>query len=121
MFKLDHVNINVTDIEKSIAFYGKAFGLKEVRRINADDGSYIIVFLWDGASDSRLELTWLKSMDRPYNLGDNESHICFATDDFEASYKLHKEMDAVCYENTNMGVYFVVDPDGYWQEVKSKS
>ena len=26
--KFDHFNINVTDLERSIAFYGKALGLK---------------------------------------------------------------------------------------------
>lgn len=115
MFKIDHVNINVSDIEKSIAFYDEAFGIKEVGRKTADDASYEIVFLSDG--DFKLELTWLKEMDRPYDLGDNESHIAFATDDFGSSYALHKKIDIICYENKKMGVYFVEDPDGYWQEV----
>lgn len=118
MFKLDHANINVTDIERSIAFYGEAFGLREVQRNTAPDGSYIIAFLSDGASGFLLELTWLGSKEGPYNLGDNESHICFAADDFDAAYRLHKQMDIVCFENKAMGVYFIVDPDGYWQEVK---
>lgn len=118
MFRIDHANINVSDIEKSTAFYAKAFGLKEVRRKMAKDGSYIIVFMQSDASDFKLELTWLKAMDRPYNLGDNESHICFAADDFDAAYALHKQMGIICYENKDMGVYFVGDPDGYWQEVK---
>jgi lactoylglutathione lyase len=116
MFKIDHVNINVSDMDKSIAFYDEAFGLKEKRRNEAADGSYLIVYLSDG--DFVLELTWLRDMDRPYNLGDNESHICFATDDFEAAHALHKKMGIICYENTKMGVYFIEDLDGYWQEVK---
>ncbi len=119
MFKLDHVNINVADMQKSIAFFNKAFGLKEVRRKTAKDNEYIIVFLSDGEDRFFLELTWLKNMDRPYNLGDNESHIGFATDDIDAAYKKHKKMDIVCYENKKMGVYFVSDPDGYWHEVKT--
>ena len=32
MFRIDHANINVADIERSVEFYGRAFGLKEVRR-----------------------------------------------------------------------------------------
>ena len=28
----DHMNINVTDLERSLAFYDKALGLKEVKR-----------------------------------------------------------------------------------------
>jgi lactoylglutathione lyase len=43
-FKIDHFNINVLDLAKSLEFYEKALGLKEIRRSEADDGSYIIVF-----------------------------------------------------------------------------
>ena len=35
-FKMIHNNINVSNLEKSMAFYEKALGLKEVRRINGD-------------------------------------------------------------------------------------
>jgi lactoylglutathione lyase len=120
MFTIEHANINVKDIEKSIDFYNKAFGLTEARRIAADDGSFIIVFLSDGTDALKLELTWLRDKEEPYNLGDNESHICFAADDFDAAYDLHKKMDIICYENKDMGVYFITDPDGYWQEVKKQ-
>ena len=115
MFKIDHVNINVSDMQASIKFYEKAFGLKEAKKKTADDGSFVIVFLTDG--NFKLELTWLRDMDRPYDLGDNESHICFAADDYEAAHELHKKMDIICYENLEMGLYFVEDPDGYWQEI----
>lgn len=118
MFRMDHANINVGDIDRSVTFYGEAFGLAEIRRKSAPDGSYTIVFLSDGKTGFSLELTWLRGKDA-YNLGDNESHLCFAADDFDAAYARHKEMGIVCYENPAMGVYFVCDPDGYWQEVKS--
>lgn len=116
-FFIDHFNINVFDLEKSLEFYDKALGLKEVRRKNAQDGSYIIVYLSDDVTDTKLELTWLKAMDRPYNLGDEEFHIAFKTKDFDAAYKLHKDIDCICYENPDMGIYFIKDPDGYWLEI----
>lgn len=47
-FTIDHFNINVFDLDRSLAFYDKALGLKEERRKQAEDGSYIIVFLGDG-------------------------------------------------------------------------
>ena len=119
MFTLDHANINVTDLERSVRFYDEAFGLKVKRRIDAPDGSFAIAFLSDGETGFALELTWLKGRES-YNLGDNESHICFAADDFEAAHALHKKMGIICYENEAMGVYFINDPDGYWQEVKRK-
>ena len=116
-FKIDHFNINVLDLEKSLEFYSKALGLKEIRRKQADDGSYIIVFLGDNSSPTRLELTWLKAMDRPYNLGDEEFHIAFKTDEFDKAHVHHREMGCICFENPAMGIYFIKDPDGYWLEI----
>ncbi len=117
MFKFVHENYNVYDLEKSLKFYDEALGLKETRRINAEDGSFIIVYLGDGKSDFLLELTWMRDMQRPYNLGDNEIHLAFVTDDFDAAYKKHKEMGCICFENPKMGIYFINDPDGYWLEI----
>lgn len=116
-FKMIHENYNVANLEKSIEFYNKALGLKEVRRKNAGDGSFIIVYMANENSDFELELTWLRDMDRPYDLGDCEFHLAFRTDDFDGAYKLHKEMGCICYENPDMGIYFISDPDGYWLEI----
>ena len=38
--KFDHFNINVTNLERSIAFYEKALGLKEHHRKESSDGSF---------------------------------------------------------------------------------
>lgn len=116
-FKMVHENYNVADLDKSIEFYNKALGLHEVRRKNADDGSFIIVYMANDNSDFELELTWLRDMDRPYNLGDCEFHLAFRTDNFDEAYKLHKEMGCICFENKSMGIYFITDPDGYWLEI----
>lgn len=116
-FKMVHENYNVSDLEKSLKFYDEALGLKEKRRKTAEDGSYIIVFVGNDSSDFEMELTWLKDHPQKYNLGECEFHLAFRTDDFEAAYKKHKEMGCICYENPKMGVYFIIDPDGYWLEI----
>ena len=117
-FTFVHNNINVRDLETSLAFYDKALGLKEVHRKAAEDGSFIIVFLGDGGRSSHeLELTWLRDWDRPYNLGDNEFHLAFRVDDYAAAHAHHEEMGCICYENPAMGIYFISDPDGYWLEI----
>ena len=116
-FKFAHNNINVLDLEKSMAFYEKALGLKEVRRKEASDGSFILVYLGDGSSAHQLELTWLRDWDRPYNLGDNEFHIAFTADDYEKAHEHHKQMDCIVFENPSMGIYFIADPDNYWLEI----
>lgn len=116
-FKFAHNNINVCDLDESIKFYEQALGLKEVRRKQASDGSFILVYLSDSTSEHQLELTWLKGHDNPYDLGENEIHIAFRTDDFEAAHKLHSDMGCICFENKAMGIYFISDPDGYWLEI----
>ena len=116
-FTIDHFNINVLNLEKSMVFYEEALGLKEQRRKTATDGSYIIVFLTDNQSANKLELTWLKDRKEPYDLGDEEFHIAFKTDNFDAAHALHEKMGCICYENKDMGIYFINDPDGYWLEV----
>ena len=116
-FRMVHNNLNVLDLEKSLKFYADAFGMKEVRRINAKDESFIIVYLEDGASAHQLELTWLRDRKAPYDLGDNEIHLAFRVDDYEGAHALHEKMGCICFENPKMGIYFVTDPDGYWLEV----
>lgn len=116
-FTFVHNNINVLNLEKSIDFYKKALGLVETRRKEASDGSFILVFLGDEKTPHKLELTWLRDRTEPYDLGDNEIHIAFTADDYEAAHALHKEMGCICFENEAMGIYFIEDPDGYWIEI----
>ena len=116
-YRFDHNNINVFDLEKSVAFYQEALGLVEVRRKSASDGSFTLVFLGDGQTGHQLELTWLRDRKERYNLGDNELHMCLRVDDYEAAHKFHRERGWICYENPVMGLYFIADPDGYWIEI----
>lgn len=117
MFKFVHYNYNVLDLEKSMKFYEEALGLKEVRRKENPNGDWILSYLGDGQTEFTLELTWLRDRKEPYNLGENEIHMAFRTDDYDEAYKKHKEMDCICYENPAMGIYFISDPDGYWLEI----
>lgn len=117
MIEFNHFNFNVLDLEKSIAFYKEAIGLEVVREKNASDGSYRIVYLGDNRTGFRLELTWLADRTEPYNLGDEEFHLAFVTDEYDAFHKKHEEMGCICYENPSMGIYFINDPDGYWLEI----
>lgn len=116
-FEFYHYNFNVKDLEKSISFYRENLGLKEVRRHEASDGSFIIVYLGDDATKFYLELTWLRDWEKPYNLGDNEIHLAFKVDDYEKAHEFHEKQGCICYENNAMGIYFIADPDGYWLEV----
>ena len=73
-FSFAHNNINVKDLDKSLAFYKEALLLEESRRLEDPSGAFTLVYL-------------------------------------------NKEMDVVAYENADMGIYFIADPDGYWTEI----
>ncbi|MDR1678574.1 MAG: VOC family protein [Prevotellaceae bacterium] len=117
-----HFNFNVVNLERSIEFYDKALGLKEIKRKEAVDGSYIIVFLSDGTTDFYLELTWLRDHPQKYDIGEEEFHLALrVTGDYDEVRAYHKEQGWVCFENEAMGIYFINDPDGYWIEVLPSS
>ena len=98
-FKMVHENYNVADLDKAMRFYEEALGLKELRRKTSDE--HIIVYMGNDESD----------------FDEEEFHLAFRTNDFEAAHKLHEEMGCICMENPKMGIYFIMDPDGYWLEI----
>ena len=116
--RFDHLNINVTNLERSIAFYDQALGLKEHSRKEAPDGSFILVYLSDALKNFLLELTWLRDHPQAYELGENESHLCLRVEgDYDEVRAFHREMGCICFENQEMGLYFINDPDDYWIEI----
>ena len=117
MLQFNHFNFNVRDLDRSIQFYKEALELEVVREKPASDGSYKIIYLGDGETNFRLELTWLKDHPQPYDLGEQEFHLAFLTDRYDELHRRHQAMGCICYENTAMGLYFLEDPDGYWIEI----
>lgn len=121
MTAFNHVKFTVLDLDKTLAFYKNTLGLKPVERFDAPDGSFSNVYLGDGITGFRLEITWNNGRTKPYDLGEECFHLAFAVDDMEAMHKKHKEMGVICFENPNMGIYFIKDPDGYWIEIVPQS
>lgn len=118
VFSIAHTNINVRDLERSLTFYREALGLREVRRKRNDKNGFTLAYLTDAEGRYEVELTCLDAhKDEPYDLGENEWHICFRTPAFDEAHRLHEKMGCICFENTEMGLYFIEDPDGYWLEI----
>ena len=61
MLQFNHFNFNVLDLERSLAFYRQALELEVVEEKEAGDGSFKLVYLGDGETGFRLELTWLRN------------------------------------------------------------
>ncbi|MBQ6111148.1 MAG: VOC family protein, partial [Synergistaceae bacterium] len=91
-FKMVHENYNVQDLDRSLAFYKEALGLTEKRRKTDPDGSFIIVYIGNDESEFELELTWLRDHPQKYDIGEEEFHLAFHVDDFDAAHALHEKM-----------------------------
>ena len=52
-----------------------------------------------------------------YNVSDLDRSIKFYGDALDLAHKKHEEMGCICFENPEMGIYFIEDPDGYWLEI----
>lgn len=116
--RFDHFNFNVLDLERSLKFYREALGLTEHHRKEASDGSFILVYLSDAHGYFQLELTWLRDRTEAYNLGELEYHLCMRVGaDYATVREYHRSLGCIVYENHDMGLYFIADPDGYWIEI----
>lgn len=115
--KMIHRCIHVLDLEKSLAFYKRAFGLDVVREITRAEGSRKIVYMGNNTTDFELELVWESGRTEAYDNGSNDTHLAFAVDDVDAARLLHDEMDCVCHELGRDGIYFIEDPDGCCLEI----
>jgi len=115
MFTFNHFNFNVKDLDASLKFYKEALGLEPVKV--SDKENFTLVFLGDGKTGFRLELTYLKDRTEPYDLGELEYHLAMTADNYDEAHALHEKMGCICFENPGMGIYFIEDPDGYWIEI----
>jgi lactoylglutathione lyase len=65
--------------------------------------------------DFELELTG-SGTPPAYDIGEEEFHLAFRTDDLPPP-RPPEQMGCICFENPEMGIYFIQDPDGYWLEI----
>ena len=123
--KFLHTMIRVKDIEKSLDFYTKLFGLELVEKRRLDD--CWLYFLEDKESGQQIELTFNdETPENCYNIGSGFGHFAFGVDSMnEFSEKLNSLGYSYLYEPfdlTGKGskIAFVKDPDGYEIELIEK-
>jgi lactoylglutathione lyase len=76
--------VRVTNIEDSLDFYCNKLGLKELRRMENENGRFTLIFLAaPGDETAQIELTYNWDPES-YDGGRNFGHIAFATDDIYA-------------------------------------
>ena len=87
-----HTMVRVTDIDASLNFYCNLLGLREVRRMENEQGRYTLVFVAaPGDEEALLELTYNWDPEE-YGGGRNFGHLAYEVDDIYALCQ--KLMDA---------------------------
>ena len=86
MSRFLHTMLRVGDLDRSVAFYTKAFGMKELRRRDVPDGKYTLAFVGYGDEDSNsvIELTYNYGTEK-YDLGSAFGHLAIGVPDVAAS------------------------------------
>ncbi len=124
MAKLIHTMIRVYNLEKSIKFYGEAFGLDISYRL--DFPEFSLVYLHDKESEYELELTFNRGRTAPYTHGDGYGHIAICVEDVTAEQKHLSALgltpgDIKEFHSSDGDLiaryFFIQDPDVYKIEV----
>ena len=123
MAKVIHMMVRVLDLDRSIEFYNKAFGLDVADRFDFDD--FTLVYLRNSEVDFEVELTLNKGRTEPYQHGDGYGHIAVCVDDARAEHARFQQLgfqpnDVKEFHRDGALMarfFFVQDPDGYKIEV----
>jgi lactoylglutathione lyase len=120
MSRFLHTMLRVGDLQRSVDFYTKLLGMKELRRRDVPDGKYTLAFLGysDDPSGAEIELTYNYGVEK-YELGTAFGHLAVGVPDVAAACdsvrrgggKVTREAGPVKFGTTVIA--FVEDPDGY--------
>ena len=119
-----HTMVRVSNLERSIAFYG-LLGLEEVRRLDNEQGRFTLVFLAaagdrDKQAAPLLELTYNWEPET-YGAGRNFGHLAYWVSDIYASCQKLKQAGVVINRPPRDGrMAFVRSPDGISVELLQK-
>lgn len=127
-YKFLHTMIRVLDLDKSLEFYTKHFGMTELRRRDVEGGRYTVCFVGygDEKENTVIELTHNWDQTEPYELGSAFGHLAIAVPD---AYKVCEELEKDGVDIPRPAgplkhsgpdgpvIAFVKDPDGYMIEL----
>ena len=123
-----HTMLRVGDLQRSVDFYSKAFGMKELRRRDVPDGKYTLAFVGYGDEEHNtvIELTYNYGVDK-YDLGNQFGHLAIGVPDVAAACEIAAKAGGVVTRQPGpvkfgtTTIAFVKDPDGYMIELVQRS
>ncbi|MCP1539711.1 VOC family protein [Methylorubrum extorquens] len=123
-----HTMVRVADLDRALAFYVDAFGLKEVRRVENEKGRFTLVFLAAPGDVERAETTKSPLIELTHNWdpetysgGRNFGHLAYQVDDIYAFCQRLKDAGVTINRPPRDGyMAFVRSPDGISIEILQK-
>ncbi|MEA2437417.1 MAG: lactoylglutathione lyase [Thermoleophilaceae bacterium] len=115
--ELIHTCYRILDVDRSVEFYEK-LGFEEMARLPIRDEA-INVFMGLPGDGARLELTWNKGVDEPYEIGTGYGHIALTVDDLDSTLDqlkqvgIEPEKPPYTVRDGGSRLCFVRDPDDY--------
>ena len=105
-----HTMIRVQNLETALDFFINKLGMIEIRRREAPEGRFTLVFLATGPEEPTIELTYNWDQEEPYTVGRNFGHLAYSVENI---YQL-------CEELQNKGVTILRPPrDGKMAFIRS--
>ena len=116
-----HTMVRVADLDKSLEFYTKALGLKELRRHEVEQGRFTLIFLAaPGDEDAQVELTYNWDPEE-LDGGRNFGHLAYSVDNiYEACQRLQDAGVAINRPPRDGRMAFVRSPDNISVELLQK-
>ena len=107
-----HTMVRITDIEASLDFYCDKLGLKEVRRLDHEQGRFTLIFLAaPGDESAQIELTYNWDPES-YSSGRNFGHLAYSVDNiYETCDRLMKAGVTINRPPRDGRMAFVRSPD----------
>lgn len=128
MSRFLHTMLRVGDLQRSVDFYTKGFGMREIRRRDVPDGKYTLAFVGYGEEEDHtlIELTYNYGTEK-YEMGTAFGHLAVGVPDVAATTeklrglgaKVTREPGPVKFGTTVIA--FVEDPDGYKIELVQRA
>ncbi len=120
MSRFLHTMLRVGDLQRSVDFYCKAFGMKEIRRRDVPGGKYTLSFVGYGEEDDNtlIELTYNYGVEK-YELGGAFGHLAMGVPDVAAACEVAARAGGTItrpagpVQHGTTIIAFVKDPDGY--------
>ncbi len=120
MARLLHTMLRVGDLQRSVDFYSKAFGMNEIRRRDVPNGKYTLAFVGFGDEERNtvIELTYNYGVEK-YEMGGAFGHLAIGVPDVAAACEQAAAAGGTVtrpagpVQHGTTIIAFVRDPDGY--------